>query len=89
MADETRTDRRVEREAMDAVAGGVDHHGRGAVDDVTGRDLPQAGLQDIGEGRAGARVRVAAQDREDRADADVDIDIAEPSSGSKTTTYSP
>ena len=36
----------IEREAMDAVADAVDHHGRGTIKHVADSDLESSGLQD-------------------------------------------
>ena len=54
-------------------ARGQDEHRRGAVEDVAGRHLLRAGLQD-GRDRIGDR-RLVAEDREDRADADRDVEV--------------
>src|SRR6185437_4643823 len=62
----------VEREAVNAVAGGVDEHGRRTVDDVAGGNLFGAGQQDgFLEWLAGN----ALVDGEDGADVDVDVDV--------------
>ena len=66
-------DRRVEGEAVDAAAGGVDEHGARPVDEVPGAQLLAARPQEArggGVGRAGRAV-----DGEDRADADVHVDV--------------
>ena len=65
---------RLEGEPVDAVSRAVDEHGARAVEHVAGRHLMHAGLQAILEA-AGARLRDAPQDREDRADVDVRVDV--------------
>ena len=61
----------IESEGEDAVAGGVDEDGGGAVENVTGSDLLVAGLEDGVDDGAGR----AAEDGEDGADVDVDVDV--------------
>ena len=79
VAQEVRPDRRIEREAMHAVARRIDEHRRAAIDDIARRHLLIAGLQHVRHrvARAGG-VGIAAQNGEDRADADVHVDIARP-----------
>ena len=64
----------VEREAVDAMAGGQHHHGRRTVDGVAGRHLLDAGLQ-VASLVGGIDAFGQAQDGEDAADRDVDADI--------------
>jgi hypothetical protein len=64
----------IQREAVDAVAGGQHHHGRRAVKGITGGHLLGAGLQEVAHGGLFDAAR-AAQDGEDGADGDVDVDV--------------
>ena len=68
-------DRGVEREAVHALASGVDQHRARAVEDVPGRRLAIPRLQAVTLGRALLLAGDAAVDREDRADRDVDVDV--------------
>ncbi len=76
MAERELPDRRVERESIDPTAGGIDHHGRGAVDDVTGGHLFIAGLQEVFPGARLTFSADAAIDPEYRADGHIHIDVA-------------
>ena len=67
-------DRGLEREAVHAVAGGVDQHGARAVHDVAGAQLAVSRLQAVLK-RAAAFARHASQHREDGADIDVGVDV--------------
>jgi hypothetical protein len=70
-----RPDGRIEREAMHAVADGVDQDGRGTVDDVAGGDLLAARLQHPFFDIRGVFLRGPAQDRKRRPHADADVDV--------------
>ena len=76
MAEHVGADRGIEREAVHAVAGGVDHDRRRAVDHVAGGELLRAAV--AGRRRWDRRIAASVrhgEDREDRADADVDVDV--------------
>ena len=68
-------ERRVVGEAIDAVAGGVNEHGGGAIDDVARRHLAVARLEKIFQCYRRADGRDAAVDGENCADGDVHINI--------------
>ena len=74
MGEDELADVLVQGEAVDAIAGGQDHHGRGPINGVAGGDLPGAGLQEGLRAGLGA-LAGAAQDGEDGAHRDVDVDI--------------
>ena len=66
-------DGRVIGEAVDPEARGVNQHGGGAVDHVTGGHLAVARLQEVLQGHPGARLADPAIDGEDGPDRDVDV----------------
>ncbi len=74
MAEQELADRRIQREAVDAGAGRVDQHRRGAVQDVARSDLRRAALETVVE-RAPLPRRNLPVDAEDRPDGDVDVDV--------------
>src|SRR5439155_13759562 len=76
VAQQVRADRRLQRKTEDAVAGGVDQHGRGAVNHVTSSQLAPAGLKHVEQWIAATGgVRFASEDGKDGADADIDVDV--------------
>ena len=68
-------DGRVEREAVDAVAGRVDEDRGRAVDDIARRNLLAAALERALDGHLPHVVVGDAVDREDGPDGDVDVDV--------------
>ena len=75
MAKHVSPDRRVEREAMHAIADAVDQHGRRAVNDVASRDLLIARLQQPARSVARSGVGGPFQNRERRAHRDIHVDV--------------
>src|SRR5262245_46062656 len=79
VADYVRADGRVEGEAIHAVTSRVHEHCRGAINDVAGRDLTDAGLQYVYQRVAtAAGVGVAPQYGKNRTDRNVDVDVRGP-----------
>ena len=79
----------IEREAVDAVAGGVDENRRRAVDDVAGGDLLAS--RAAGRRRASVLRRFSGRRKMEKMVPTLTLTsmFDEPSSGSKTTTYLP
>ena len=69
------TDGRIVGKAVDAKAGGVDQHGGGSVNHITGGDLTVARLQEVLQGHRRTLRAQTAVDGEDGPDRDVDVDI--------------
>ena len=74
MREQELADRRIEREAVHALARRVDEHRARAVDDVARGDLTAARLQHVFE-LAVPAARDLPNDGEDRADRHVDVDV--------------
>src|SRR5437868_3796319 len=66
---------RIESEAMNAVAGRIDHHRARAVNEVTRGNLIAAPLKTVFDITVGRMIRNSSMDGEDRADAGIHIDV--------------
>src|ERR1700744_3757695 len=66
MAEGKLADGWIQRKAIDAAAGGIDHHGRRTIDDISRGDLVTAGLEEIGLRTRTAFLADPAVDAEDR-----------------------
>ena len=74
MREQKLADRRIEREAVHALAGRVDQHGAGPVDNVARRDLAAAQLQHVAQLAARSRADLL-EHRKDRPHGYVHIDV--------------
>ena len=68
-------DGRVQGKTVDALAGGVDQHGRRAVNHITGGHLTMPRLQEIGQGNRRTRRGDAPVDGENGAHRHVDVNV--------------
>ncbi len=69
------TQRRIVSKRMHACTGGINHHGGGAVNHVTGSDLLVAWLHKVRFNNRRTRLADAAVDRENGADGNVNVDV--------------